>query len=98
MKLVSFLGFLLSLICLALSDAFSPTHSRKLASTLWSASSVQQDQNLKPKYEVEPLPIRIGHGFDIHKMVPLKDAGQPIVIAGVVIDHKDLKVHLYSSR
>jgi hypothetical protein len=57
---------------------------------------VQQDQNLKPKYEVEPLPIRIGHGFDIHKMVPLKDAGQPIVIAGVVIDHKDLKVHLYS--
>jgi hypothetical protein len=59
------------------------------------ASSVFQtdpDQNLKPKYEIESLPIRIGHGFDIHKMVPFKDAGQPIVIAGVVIEHKDLKV------
>jgi 2-C-methyl-D-erythritol 2,4-cyclodiphosphate synthase len=36
---------------------------------------------------VERLPLRIGHGFDIHRLAPLDEAGQPVVIAGVVIDH-----------
>ena len=42
-------------------------------------------------YEVEPVAIRIGHGFDIHRMSPIEQAGQPIVIGGVVIEHKDQK-------
>ena len=47
---------------------------------------------LTPDYEIEKLPFRIGHGFDIHRMAPIQDAGQPIVIGGVVIDHLDQKV------
>jgi len=46
---------------------------------------------LTPDYEIEKLPFRIGHGFDIHRMAPIQDAGQPIVIGGVVIDHLDQK-------
>merc|ERR1719253_153903 len=46
---------------------------------------------LRPSYPIEPIPLRIGHGFDIHKMVPLSEAGQPIVVGGVVIDHEDQK-------
>lgn len=34
----------------------------------------------------------IGHGFDIHRMAPLELAGQPVVIGGVEITHKDQKV------
>ena len=50
------------------------------------------DDILKPKYEIEPLPLRVGHGFDIHRMAPLEEAGQPVVIGGVTIPHKDQKV------
>lgn len=56
-----------------------------------SAASSTEDL-LKPSYEIEPLAVRIGHGFDIHRMSPLQDAGQPVVIGGVTIDHKDQKV------
>lgn len=42
-------------------------------------------------HEVEPVPIRIGHGFDIHRMAPIGEAGQPVVIGGVTITHKDQK-------
>jgi 2-C-methyl-D-erythritol 2,4-cyclodiphosphate synthase len=47
---------------------------------------------LKPSYDIEPVSIRIGHGFDIHRMVPIGDAGQPLIIGGVEITHKDQKV------
>ena len=46
---------------------------------------------LRPSYSIEPIPLRIGHGFDIHRMVPLSEAGQPIIIGGVVITHEDQK-------
>jgi 2-C-methyl-D-erythritol 2,4-cyclodiphosphate synthase len=49
------------------------------------------DDLLKPEYEVEKIPIRIGHGFDIHRMAPLDAAGQPIVIGGVEIPHPPQK-------
>lgn len=63
------------------------------SSTVALASTVStQDDLLKPKYEIEPIPIRIGHGFDIHRMAPLEEAGQPVVIGGVEIPHKDQKV------
>lgn len=64
--------------------------SHRLSSTAASSSDTADDA-LKPEYEVEPMPLRIGHGFDIHRMAPIGDAGQPIVIAGVTIDHKDLE-------
>lgn len=55
------------------------------------ASSATNDDILKPPYEIEPIPTRIGHGFDIHRMAPIEEAGQPIVIGGVVIPHSDQK-------
>jgi 2-C-methyl-D-erythritol 2,4-cyclodiphosphate synthase len=36
----------------------------------------------------EPL-IRIGHGYDIHRMAPREEAGQPVVIGGVKFDGSD---------
>ena len=54
--------------------------------------SSSTDDILKPKYDIEKTPLRIGHGFDIHRMIPLEEAGQPVVIGGVTIDHKDQKV------
>ena len=56
------------------------------------------DDILKPKYEIEPLPLRVGHGFDIHRMAPLEEAGQPVVIGGVTIPHKDQKVSKWAPQ
>lgn len=36
----------------------------------------------------EPL-LRIGHGYDIHRMAPREEAGQPLVISGVTFDGSD---------
>ena len=57
-----------------------------------AASSATSDDILKPPYDIERIPTRIGHGFDIHRMAPIQDAGQPIVIGGVIIPHSDQKV------
>ncbi|KAL7474550.1 hypothetical protein ACHAW6_000522 [Cyclotella cf. meneghiniana] len=71
--------------------------SRTLSSStlLSSSSSSTADEEissiLRPSYEIEPIPFRIGHGFDIHRMAPIEEAGQPVVIGGVVIDHDDQK-------
>jgi len=85
----------------SVSAASSSSRSRLAATTTDSkttskkkddaASSTDADDLLSPSYEVEPLPIRIGHGFDIHRMAPLEEAGQPVVIGGVVIDHEPQK-------
>jgi len=69
---------------IATSDAFSqPLSSPRQVVALKSATMLD--------YDVEPVPIRIGHGFDIHRMSPLEQAGQPVVIGGVTITHKDQK-------
>ena len=70
----------------ATSTSISTSTSTSITSRLYLSQSLQSD--------IELLPIRIGHGFDIHRMAPLQDAGQPIVIGGVVIDHIDQKVCL----
>ena len=77
------------------SDAFTPG-SLKLrpfsTSGVFKATTGTEEDVLRPNYEIESLPIRIGHGFDIHRMAPLEEAGQPLVIGGVEITHKDQKV------
>ena len=66
----------------------APTQTLLLA----TAAEASTDDLLKPSYDIEPIPMRIGHGFDIHRMAPLEEAGQPVVIGGVEIPHKDQKV------
>jgi 2-C-methyl-D-erythritol 2,4-cyclodiphosphate synthase len=64
------------------------------ASSSSSSSSTAQtssDDLLNPDYPIEPIPVRIGHGFDIHRMAPIEAAGQPLVIAGVVVPHPPQK-------
>lgn len=65
--------------------------SRALNIHLLSTTETSTDDLLQPAYEVETIPLRIGHGFDIHRMAPLDVAGQPIVIGGVEIPHPPQK-------
>ena len=74
--------------------AFTASMRRRRGGGLFSTTkekaadtSMSTDDLLKPDYEIEKLPIRIGHGFDIHRMAPLQEAGQPVVIGGVDIPH-----------
>ena len=92
--LLSPLPLLLAVVAFMLAptiSAFSLVGAMSHHSTT-HLSSTTTDDLLKPDYEIAPLPIRIGHGFDIHRMAPLQEAGQPVVIGGVTIDHKDQKV------
>ena len=70
----------------------SPTTLFGVVTSSQLASSSSTDDLLRPSYEIEPIAIRIGHGFDIHRMAPIEEAGQPIVIGGVEIPHVDQKV------
>jgi len=87
------LAIFISFLFTATSDGFNtltPPLSRKFSfvyPSRLSTSSSETEDILKPKYEIEPTSLRIGHGFDIHRMAPIEEAGQPIVIAGVIIDH-----------
>ncbi|KAL7435217.1 hypothetical protein ACHAXM_004650 [Skeletonema potamos] len=94
--------YLLTLILTAaVASAFAPaaaspkkiktTATPLLSSTTDEATEAEISSILRPSYAIEPIPLRIGHGFDIHKMVPFEEAGQPIVIGGVVINHEDQK-------
>lgn len=60
-----------------------------------SSLCVSVEANDLIDHEVEPVPIRIGHGFDIHRMAPIDEAGQPVVIGGVTVTHKDQKVCIF---
>jgi 2-C-methyl-D-erythritol 2,4-cyclodiphosphate synthase len=75
---------------LILSSSVAPTTTttdEDGASSAAAATTKTSDDLLNPDYPIEPIPIRIGHGFDIHRMAPLQEAGQPLVIAGVVVPH-----------
>jgi 2-C-methyl-D-erythritol 2,4-cyclodiphosphate synthase len=77
---------------LTFSVGRAPLSARTQSSRHFSATTeTSTDDLLKPAYEIEKIPIRIGHGFDIHRMAPLKVAGQPIVIGGVEITHPPQK-------
>lgn len=84
------LSLLLCWVCTSQAFVLGSTSSNSRIA-LGATASTQTDDLLSPSYEVEKIPIRIGHGFDIHRMAPLKEAGQPVVIGGVVIDHKPQK-------
>ena len=72
--------------------AFAVSNANNVKSSSLRDSRLQESASPTTlDYEVEPALIRIGHGFDIHRMSPLEKAGQPVVIGGVVIDHKDQK-------
>ena len=71
-------------------DAVHSFRTTLAAST--ASVDTSTDDLLSPQYEIEPIQTRIGHGFDIHRMAPIQDAGQPVVIGGVEITHKDQKV------
>ena len=89
---------LFSFLTFSVVEAFAPTPTTSHGlsnSQLHSTddnTETDNDNILKPKYEIESIPIRIGHGFDIHRMAPIGDAGQPVIIGGVEITHKDQKV------
>jgi hypothetical protein len=68
------------------------TTALSLSSTTTTTTTNTNDSLLQPAYEIERIPIRIGHGFDIHRMAPLEEAGQPLIIGGVHVTHKDQKV------
>lgn len=85
-------ALLLSTTCLV-TDAFAGVNARTISTSLLaSTTATNTDDLLKPAYDIEPITIRIGHGFDIHRMAPIEEAGQPVVIGGVEITHKDQKV------
>jgi hypothetical protein len=66
--------------------------SLSLSTITENTETSADDSLLKPTYDIEAIPIRIGHGFDIHRMAPIQEAGQPVVIGGVEIIHADQKV------
>lgn len=94
-EFAAFFTLFLSISCEAFTSFSADVtfaHRNWSRTQLFESSTSTEDDILKPSYEIEPLPMRIGHGFDIHRMAPIDDAGQPVVIGGVTIDHKDQKV------
>jgi 2-C-methyl-D-erythritol 2,4-cyclodiphosphate synthase len=91
------IAFLLLVMSLAIpsADCFVVAGISRTFITVRSSASVDaettNDAQLSPSYEIEKIPLRIGHGFDIHRMAPIEEAGQPIVIGGVTIDHSPQK-------
>eukprot|EP00536_Pseudo-nitzschia_multiseries_P006413 jgi/Psemu1/193010/e_gw1.135.77.1 len=73
------------------ATATATTCAKSTLTSLRSTAETSTDDLLKPAYEIEPIALRIGHGFDIHRMAPLEEAGQPVVIGGVEIPHSDQK-------
>ena len=66
------------------------TMSPPTSQTLTRPSTVVRRHASVTSIAVDPEPaIRIGHGYDIHRMAPRKEAGQPLVIAGVSFDGSD---------
>mmetsp|Transcript_2 Transcript_2/g.2 ORF Transcript_2/g.2 Transcript_2/m.2 type:complete len:219 (-) Transcript_2:232-888(-) len=65
--------------------SFSQTNSKNaLKSQLSQQSQRLETQLYSQNPEIAPLPIRIGHGFDIHRLAP----GKKLVIGGVEIDYE----------
>jgi len=76
----------------ASNNAILPTtRSNSITSTLCGSSEASSDDLMFPDYDIEPVPLRIGHGFDIHRMSPREEAGKPVIIGGIEITHKDQK-------
>ncbi|CAL0331999.1 unnamed protein product [Lupinus luteus] len=48
-----------------------------------SATSTTAIETDKPQFSSKPLPFRVGHGFDLHRLEP----GYPLIIGGINIPH-----------
>lgn len=90
--MLTLIACILSLLIHSSDGFLSVTVNARSFIPLKQSTASSTEDMLKPTYEVEPIPIRIGHGFDIHRMAPIQEAGQPIVIGGVEITHTDQKV------
>jgi 2-C-methyl-D-erythritol 2,4-cyclodiphosphate synthase len=75
------------LVILSLLAAPSEAFAVATGTRFTSSALKMSDDLLRPEYEIEPIPLRVGHGFDIHRMAPREEAGQPVIIAGVEITH-----------
>lgn len=85
-------GFVVSLSVATTTDGAAAAASTSSSSSSSSfTAQTSSDDLLNPDYPIEPIPVRIGHGFDIHRMAPIEAAGQPLVIAGVVVPHPPQK-------
>jgi 2-C-methyl-D-erythritol 2,4-cyclodiphosphate synthase len=73
------------------TSSYGVRSSRYFLATTTANPEPTTDSILEPSYEIEKIPLRIGHGFDIHRMAPIEVAGQPIVIGGVEITHSPQK-------
>ncbi|OEU23730.1 2-C-methyl-D-erythritol 2,4-cyclodiphosphate synthase [Fragilariopsis cylindrus CCMP1102] len=85
------------------SNSNAKSTTTTTTTSIWESSAATTTNNsdddlLHPSYEIEPISIRIGHGFDIHRMAPIEEAGQPIIIGGVVIPHTDQKGGIYETQ
>ena len=47
-----------------------------------------RSRRIETSAAAEPA-LRIGHGYDIHRMASREEAGQPVVISGVTFDGSD---------
>lgn len=72
----------------------SPPSSTSSSISSSNPSQSSADLAVSPSYPIERLPLRIGHGFDIHRLAPLSKAGQPLVISGVTITHPPTQAYL----
>ena len=67
-----------------LTPARAALHGSRSLSPRRGASSSAASTRM----EYDPL-VRIGHGYDIHRLAPMDEAGQPLVIGGVSFDGSD---------
>ena len=73
---------------LSLLVGASALHVDSLAAALRPAARAPPPAALLSAPADEP-PMRIGHGYDIHRMDTREAAGQPVVVAGVKFDGSD---------
>ena len=76
------------LMLLSLLVGSSALHVDSLAAALRPAARAPPPAALLSAPADEP-PMRIGHGYDIHRMDTREAAGQPVVISGVKFDGSD---------
>jgi len=78
-------------LLMAPSIAALRTEAHIIASARWPVPACsQRSRSIEALAIAAPQPaLRIGHGYDIHRMASREEAGQPVVISGVIFDGSD---------